>query len=740
MWWNTSQRDSSGYTLLCMQLLNKWIAGLRSLHWKRGVRAGLAVLAAMVVCQYLGQPMGWAALGGFEAILVDNGGPYRSRLTTMLTLLVGGAIACIVGSLAVQPLWLAVLVTSLFCFAVTFARVLTNQLASTSVIILVLYFAGYGGMTHTLSGACWNALSFVLGGLWAATLSLVLWPLDPFRPARLAVAGCYARLAEFTSGVHLTEPDSAERRAERQRMHELQRNMRISMEAARTAIGSTGARITSRTIRARSLTVLLETADILFAGTIRWTELFEGAADRESQTEIAETLQWLGRVERVISNALMQRPPDGGDSFAPEGSHSIEHIRKREALLEAQSPSEGSLMQRLVQDERDALLNVVVAFEAVRSLWTGAEPRSAPASGSAARRTLLAKQESLPVAGTGWRAIVDAARANWTLRSTMMRHALRILVVSAVDVLLMRVVHVTHGAWLAMTSIIVLQPSGTGTVRRGVQRVVGTIAGGVLAAIFVAAVPSQAGLIAVITVTSIFTLATYAVNYGWYAFFLTPTFVLLALPHLRDWHFAGVRMGTTLLGAIVAVAALRLLWPEQERAHLERLLAQGAIADASYIRAMIRYWQILDSEASEESRIRADRSVLAPARRACGLALNDAEEMLDRLVLEPRVGQSKRWEEALTFATYLRRMTRAISTLAAVGSYDGTTILRLEAVMTRLEVIRAALLEGSPLKPAPAGSATSPIENENDPVEYQIRRIESQVGVLERTAVQMIQR
>jgi uncharacterized membrane protein YccC len=322
----------------------------------------------------------------------------------------------------------------------------------------------------------------------------------------------------------------------------------------------------------------------------------------------------------------------------------------------------------------------------------------------------------------------------------MMRHALRILVVSAVDVLLMRVVHVTHGAWLAMTSIIVLQPSGTGTVRRGVQRVVGTIAGGVLAAIFVAAVPSQAGLIAVITVTSIFTLATYAVNYGWYAFFLTPTFVLLALPHLRDWHFAGVRMGTTLLGAIVAVAALRLLWPEQERAHLERLLAQGAIADASYIRAMIRYWQILDSEASEESRIRADRSVLAPARRACGLALNDAEEMLDRLVLEPRVGQSKRWEEALTFATYLRRMTRAITTLAAVGSYDGTTILRLEAVMTRLEVIRAALLEGSPLKPAPAGSATSPIENENDPVEYQIRRIESQVGVLERTAVQMIQR
>ena len=41
--------------------------------------------------------------------------------------------------------------------------------------------------------------------------------------------------------------------------------------------------------------------------------------------------------------------------------------------------------------------------------------------------------------------MVDAARANWTPRSLMMRHALRMLVVGAVDVLLMRMVHVSHG-------------------------------------------------------------------------------------------------------------------------------------------------------------------------------------------------------------------------------------------------------------------------------------------------------
>ncbi len=191
--------------------------------------------------------------------------------------------------------------------------------------------------------------------------------------------------------------------------------------------------------------------------------------------------------------------------------------------------------------------------------------------------------------------MIDAARANWTPGSMMMRHALRMLVVGAADVLLLRMVHISHGAWLGMTSIIVLQPTGSGTVRRGVQRVVGTIAGGVLAAVFAAAVHSQEGLIVVITATSILTLATYAIDYAWYAFFLTPTFVLLSLPHLRDWHFAGIRMGTTLLGAGVAVLAMRLLWPEQEKVELKRLLERGALADAAYVRAMLSFWTALES-------------------------------------------------------------------------------------------------------------------------------------------------
>jgi uncharacterized membrane protein YccC len=709
-----------------MHVLTRWGRVLRKLHWTRGFRAGVAVAAAMVVCHLLGRPMGWAALGGFETILVDNGGPYRSRLTTMMTVMVGGAVACIVGALVPGALWAAVAVTAVFCFAVTFARVISQPMASTSVIVLVIYFAGLGGSAHTWKGALGNAAAYLLGGAWAAALSLALWPLDPFRPARQAVAECYATLAEFTAGLQVAAPRGEMRDAQRVRIHELQRAMRLKMEAARNAIGTAGARATARTVRARSLTVLLETADMLFAETIRSAELAESADDSASQRTLAEAMRWLSGAERVIAEGLRNRPVDGGDSFAPEGSHSLEYVRRRgrPAVLDRREMPAGSLMAYLAAEERDALQNIEIAFESVRAVWSGMEFRSA-----AERWTAVAQRGDWSASESRW---IDALRANWTMRSVMMRHALRVGVVAGVDVVLIRALNVQHGFWLAMTSIIVLQPYGSGTLRKSAQRVGGTIAGGVLAALLAAAVHTEAGVVAVITVTSVLTLATYAVDYAWYCFFLTPTFVLMSLPHLRDWHFAEVRMGTTVLGALVSVLAMRVLWPEHEQIELGRLLGRGADAAATYVRAMVQFWS---ADAAE--RVAAEREVLAAARRRCGLTINDAEETLDRLMLEPRVGRASRWEEALTFVTYLRRLTRVVTTLAVVGAGDFSETERMEAVAERLNGLSSALLEGAALRQVESGAAVAALDGEGVS-ELQMQRMERQVGVLERTTAELM--
>jgi uncharacterized membrane protein YccC len=208
----------------------------------------------------------------------------------------------------------------------------------------------------------------------------------------------------------------------------------------------------------------------------------------------------------------------------------------------------------------------------------------------------------------------------------------------------------------------------------------------------------------------------------------------MSLPHLRDWHFAGVRIGNTMLGALVAVIAMLLLWPEREQNQLSRLLGYGASADAAYVRALLRFWAI-----PATNRLAADREFLAPARRRCGLAINDAEETLDRMLLEPSLplsssqAPSVRLEQALSFVTYLRRLTRTVTTLALVGTSSEHAVRRAEAVAARLDLISAALLDGQPpeaIEPEPPAAT----DESETLAEQQLRRVERQSGVLQRAA------
>jgi uncharacterized membrane protein YccC len=722
---------------------------VRTLHWGRGLRAGVSVATAMVICRLLHRPMGWAALGGFEAVLVDNGGPYRSRLNTIATVLFGGAVCAIVGTLvpsseAVPGLLIAGLVTAAVCFAVTFARVASQPIASTAVIIIVIYFAGFGSADRTFPGALTNALAYILGGLWSAVLSLFFWPVDPFRPARLEVAGCYELLAAFASTLAKPSPQAPHPSHDDDHTHavDYKRQLRAKLESAHAALGATPARAPVRTVRARNLTVLLETADMLFAASLRLAELAEIAhsdlAGQMLRMEVAETAQWLAAAERAIGEALQHKPADNASSFGPNGSHRLEFVTRPAQSLAAAHALPDLHPPDLYPEVRDALQNIAIAFEAVRAVWTGHEDRLIRATPTAEIPNEPAPD---PIQAPDW---IDALRQNWALDSVMMRHALRTAAVGVVDVLLMRAFHISHGFWLAMTSIIVLQPYSAGTVRKSFQRVGGTVGGGFLAAIFASAIHSQTGIIVVVTACSILTLATYAIDYGWYSFFLTPTFVLLSLPHLRDWRYAGIRIVTTLLGALVAVVAMRVLWPQSLTLELGRLLGRSAAATAAYVRAVLLFWQSPAATTRTQNRLAAERALLAPARRACGLASQDAEEALDRLMLEPSLpalnaasDTAPDKESALAFTTYIRRFTQCLTTLAAVatpGSVD-QAIARLTDLTARLDAI-AANLTGAPLPSEPEPSKPWALKPKPSPssslAEQMLQRMERQAGVLER--------
>jgi len=236
----------------------------------------------------------------------------------------------------------------------------------------------------------------------------------------------------------------------------------------------------------------------------------------------------------------------------------------------------------------------------------------------------------------------------------VLRHAVRVALVVLAAMAATRALHLERAYWATLTAVLLLQPYLPATLTRGLQRVGGTILGGLIAAAITAIVRDPLGIaIAAIGFAAI-SAAVLQLNYGLYALFLTPTFVLLAEVHARDTHLVELRIVNTLLGAGLAVAGALLLWPTRESARAADRLADALDGAAGYLREVFR---------AVTAHAPARSAVVIEARRRAGRALNNADLSLDRLAAEgppPEILESH-----MALATMTRRLA---ATLSAFGT------------------------------------------------------------------------
>jgi hypothetical protein len=125
------------------------------MDWFRGLRAATALCAPLVLGDLAGIPnLGWAALGGFEAIVADTGGPYRTRMSSLVTLSLGGAVGLFLGSITGNSLYWALPVTVLWCFLWSYLAVLDQPFSTAGVLVQVIFICGRRWCRRC---CCWRA-------------------------------------------------------------------------------------------------------------------------------------------------------------------------------------------------------------------------------------------------------------------------------------------------------------------------------------------------------------------------------------------------------------------------------------------------------------------------------------------------------------------------------------------------------------------------------------------------------
>jgi uncharacterized membrane protein YccC len=678
----------------------------------------------MIICRAFDLPLGWSALGAFEGNIVDNGGPYRTRFASIAMLMCAGSLGAVLASLASDHLGATLLLTALFAFVITYLRAAGPPYTTSSVIILVVFFVGLDHPSSSLTASLNQAELFLGGCLCAAILSLFLWPVYPFAHARRSISACYrvmaGSLAEIESVLSQPSPnpdDSAWRTQWFQLAHNFPNRMRKALESARASLGSVRARTPARTLRGRNLAVLLETADILLSRALALIELGERSVREGGEEEVAavrQRLQWLQQAATLVELAIRQ--PARLADVDLQGTMLVAAVR----AANAHKIPNNIFATALHSLDIECAQNIETALEALIGITTGMLTGASHGIDPARTEERLRRQAP---------DTLELLRQNWTFSSSALRHALRTSAVCVASVLLVRTLHVPHGEWMALTAVIVLQPYVAHTWRKSLQRVGGTIAGGLLAALLAVFIRTPEALIAIVCVTAFFTLAWYAVDYAWYCFFLTPTFVLLTLHGQHGWNVAGIRAMDTFLGAALALIAVKLLWTESEHLRLGAILARSASANEAYLAAMRQYWTM-------HEKAHADRDILSPARRQAGLANTESEEALERLMMEgtQEPAAAMRTEHALAFATYSRRFTQGVTTVALLHptSPNPEWTVFVDNLRTRLSTI-SGLLTGTQTPQQQPRLSLPPGEEHG-----QGTRLRRQVEVLERSTLGLI--
>jgi len=632
-----------------------------------GLRAAVAISVVVIVSQLLHRPTYmWCGVAAFWTCLVDPGGALKTRIRSVSTFILLASFSCFV-SAAAHPYGpcLVLPLAALWIFCGVLGSSFGSAWAQVGSLNTVCFIVASG--RPPIGGVLGMPVLFLVGGAWAALLTLVLWRIHPYLPLRRAVGDAYSALGQLAADLSKLSKQTY-RESDWSSHVTTQRNAsRTAIEAARSAVVYTPRLSGLSSQEGDKLRLLVELGDQLFGQLIALSDLMEAYSQESSQPLPAD----LARLLRRLTSGIIGL----GAAFTSAGQSRARRLRRSSSLIDSAiavnisgTSKNSSLLKeicRILTTISDRL-KVVVTMELEDSVVTDLPwPLPPPVVNVLKVSYLTTLQENL----------------SWS--SSTFHHALRSTVTGTIAVAIMLVYRLPFGYWLAMTTVLVLQPFVSLTWPKAAERVLGSALGGVLAALAGLAIHSPLERVLVISVLAFITMSVRPINYTLFTFFLTPLFVLVAdlgHPGPKALYFAEWRVFNTLSGSLLALIGGLIFWPNWEIGRFPMELAKVIEANTSYVLSVLTH---LENPNDERVRIEVKSK-----RRAVGLASNVAETSLQRLLMEPRAKALIDTTAATAILTAVRRMSGSAAALwLGEGKPAGLTS---NIVTTEIEWLRNA--------------------------------------------------
>ena len=550
---------------------------LLSQYFYDGIKITLGVILPSIICYQLDQlQVGITiSLGALFVSITDNPGAISHKRNAMIAANVFIFImALIIGFTNKFGILLAFEIP-IFCFIFSMLTVYGARASAVGIAALLVMIVGIDQHLNTSQTVVY-ALLLVSGGIWYFLFSMTLTQVLPYRPAEQMLGECIFEIAKYIK----IKSDFYDSRIDFETNQKALIDQQILVNQAQENV---------REILFKTRKLLKDSSpqgNLLIMSFIDVVDLYEHAMESHQNYEVLhaeyKSTKILINFQKTILNLSEELKYIG---LCIHNHDAPKKISLTSDLLVGIKSQIDALDKKGIQTVRlkKILVNLRNMTQRVEKMYTYHQAKTNISDTRKNEIHSLATHQHL-----NWQIF----RENLTFQSSVFRHSFRVAIVCLIAFIFARNFYTGQFSyWILLTILVILKPAFSQTKKRNYERIVGTVAGGLLGIIILYFVKDLNFKFWLLLFFMILTYSFARIKYVVSVFFMTP-FILLMFDFIgqnNEILLFKERILDTFIGAGIASLASYFILPNWESYQINKMMYEMILKNMHYLISVINY-------------------------------------------------------------------------------------------------------------------------------------------------------
>lgn len=544
-----------------------------SQYFDEGLRITLGCIVPVIICAFLGEFTTGTliSLGALVVGISDTpGAPAHRRMGALLCVILG-TLTIFITAVANNSIAAMTIVIAVLGFLYSMFAVFNSRAATIGMMCLLLMMINVDSVYSFREELAFISY-FLIGGVWYMLISFSTTYVRPYRLAQQILSETIHHVADYIrlkGGFYDTTKSIEENYGKLIEKHVEVNNQ---LEEVRDVLFQSKRSIKDTTSRGRFLTLIF--ADIVDLFEQSMTTHYDYATIQAKYGESG----LLQRVNGILHNIASELDNIGyrlQTNRTPRMQHDlnkdIDALRAAVEKYDRENEVNSLPIKKII-------VNVRTIVRHIQQIYSYSSFKQVDIEREDITNTRKFVNEDI----INW----SNLRSNLSLSSNTFRHALRMSIVLSMTYLVLMLINFSEFGiyWVLLTILVILKPGFGLTQERNLQRLIGTVIGGIIGAIILMLIPDPTIRFTLLIVFFFIAYSLFRINYIMAVIFMTPyVLIMLSFTGANTIEIAKERIFDTFIGGVIAFLSSYVIFPNWESFQIKSNMRSLLVANYQYL-------------------------------------------------------------------------------------------------------------------------------------------------------------